>query len=122
MKMIAPSSVGSRLVVLLCALLSSSYLFDGALAQSNVACSVCDPGFFIGGPDNQVQDPIVGDRITCSELNERAAQGDYNVLQCRILQVYVTVGVGGGLSLMRFILLFLSSVLYCLYLTRVKYY
>lgn len=96
----APSSVCSGFfLVILCALSSTSYLFNGstrigALAQTTTApgapsCSACEPGLVIGAPDNQVQDAIFGDRIACSELDERAAQGSYDALQCRIVQVYV---------------------------------
>jgi len=63
---------------------------DAGDVGGEAACTVCEgENAVIGAPDNEVQDPVVGDTVTCSELEERASQGTYNVLQCRIVQVYV---------------------------------
>jgi len=50
-------------------------------------CSICGLVLVIGNPDAQITDPILGDTVTCAELQERAYQDYYTKLQCKIVQI-----------------------------------
>jgi hypothetical protein len=80
-------------MILLCLVASTpSLLVKG---EDVLTCNICgDAGGTIGRPDVVVQEPIGGTEVTCAELQDQADAGNFNALQCTILQFSMSTACG----------------------------
>lgn len=64
-------------------------VLSSASAQTDPPCSICGTGGTVGARDEPIIDPLTQTSTTCGALDDLGQAGQFNALQCPVVQLYV---------------------------------